>query len=93
VNHVRHIFRSENFPIEISLLRHIWKEGGRCVADIRGPISWGQINFLREFNAYFDKILYSDPRVPAALYGYLCKEVEMIHAISEFENRKLFLKN
>lgn len=87
VNHVRHIFRSENFPIEISLLRHIWKEGGRCVADIRGPLSWGQINFLREFNAYFDKILYSDPRVPATLYGYLCKEVEMIHGISELETR------
>ncbi|MNR42734.1 hypothetical protein D3C85_1612760 [compost metagenome] len=46
-------------------------QGEHCVADVSGTVNLGQINFLREYNSYFDQILWSDPKVPAALYGYL----------------------
>lgn len=81
---VCHIFHAQDFPVATTRLRTIWKQGGRCVADLRGPANLGQINFLREFNAYFDEIAWSDPQVPAALYGYLCKDVVLVSKPSEF---------
>jgi glycosyltransferase involved in cell wall biosynthesis len=81
---VCHIFLAQDFPIPTIHLRTIWKQGGRCVADLRGLANLGQINFLREFNAYFDEIAWSDPQVPAALYGYLCKDVILVRKPSKF---------
>ena len=75
---VSHVFLTQDFPLATSHLREIWKQGGRCVADLRGSANLGQINFLREFNAYFDRIAWSDPQVPSALYGYLCREVKLV---------------
>jgi glycosyltransferase involved in cell wall biosynthesis len=79
--HVCHVFRAQDFPLSTSRLREIWKQGGHCVADLRGSVNLGQINFLREFNAYFDQIAWSEPQVPSALFGYLCPEVLLVRKI------------
>lgn len=78
---VCHFFLAQDFPLATAHLREIWKQGGRCVADLRGQANLGQINFLREFNAYFDRIEWSDPQVPSALYGYLCREVLLVREV------------
>ena len=68
------VFLTRDLPVSLDVLKESWKRGEICVADLRGTVNIGQINFLREYNSYFDRILWSDPQVPAALYGYLCKE-------------------
>ena len=77
-----HVYCARDLPLPTSHLRVVWKQGGYCVADMRGLANIGQINFLREFNAYFDQIAWSDPQVPSALYGYLCPEVALVREIS-----------
>lgn len=64
-------FSKDNLPIELAALRESWRTGHRCVADATGTLHVSQINFLREFNSYFDKIEWNDPAVPASLAGYL----------------------
>lgn len=76
-----HVFCTQDFPLSTSRLRSIWKQGGRCIADLREPVSLAHINFLREFNAYFDLIVWGDPQVPSALFGYLCREVGLVREI------------
>jgi O-antigen biosynthesis protein len=63
-------------------LKNVYFDGKKCVFDFRGYFDIQCINFLREFNSYFDHILWDDPAVPAALVGYLwndallCRQVE-----------------
>lgn len=64
-------FSKSNFPVELDVLKTSWKQGYRCIADATGSLNISQINFLREFNSYFDKIDWDDPAVPASLIGYL----------------------
>lgn len=66
-----HIFGLKDLPIPLDRLKSLWKQGGRCVLDLQGEVNTQHINFVREFNAYFDRIIYSHPKVPASLYGYL----------------------
>jgi len=66
-----HVFGLQDFPISLKHLKDIWKQGGSCIADLRGNVSIEHINFMRGFNAYFDQITWSQPNVPASLYGYL----------------------
>ena len=73
-------FRGADLPVPLETLKMAWKEGRVCVADTRDSLNLGQINFLREFNSYFDHIIWRDPEVPAALCGYLCKEVSFVRA-------------
>lgn len=72
-----HTFGLSDIPVALDQLKRIWKEGGRCIADLSGDVGVGHINYLREFNAYFDQIIWSDPKVPAALFGYLCDRVQL----------------
>ncbi|VVN35094.1 glycosyltransferase [Pseudomonas fluorescens] len=65
------VFQAHDLPVSLDVLKTAWKQGEHCVADVSGTVNLGQINFLREYNSYFDQILWSDPKVPAALYGYL----------------------
>lgn len=74
-----HVFKPEDFPVALDHLKSLWKKGGRCVADLQGEVNVGHINFIREFNAYFDRIIWVDPKVPAALFGYLHNSVEMVN--------------
>jgi glycosyltransferase involved in cell wall biosynthesis len=78
-----HMFSSQEFPVPMAQLKSVWKRNGRCVADVRGPVTISHINFLREFNAYFDQIVWSEPWVPAALYGYLCPAVVLVRDLAK----------
>lgn len=64
-------FSKSTFPVELTALKESWRCGHRCVADAKGSFNISQINFLREFNSYFDRIEWDDPAVPASLAGYL----------------------
>lgn len=66
-----HLISQKDFPVDLQKLKNVWKSGGRCAVDIRGEFCLQTTSFIREFNAYFDRIIWSDPRVPAALFGYL----------------------
>lgn len=65
------IFSAAAFPAILSTLKGCWKSNIICIADTKGVLNIEQINFLREFNSYFDRIIWNDPSVPSALYGYL----------------------
>lgn len=67
----RKVFHGKDFPLDLSILKRHWLQGDVCVADTRGGMSIVQCNFLREFNSYFDQILWNTPEVPCALYSYL----------------------
>lgn len=67
----RKVFGVNDFPVALSVLKQHWQQGDICVADARGDLNIGQCNFLREFNSYFDQILWTTPAVPCALYSYL----------------------
>jgi glycosyltransferase involved in cell wall biosynthesis len=82
----RRVFSTQDMPISLVELKAAWKKGDVLVANMQGEINLGQINFLREFNSYFDQILWNDPKVPAALYGYLSSEVTLCYSESSFAN-------
>lgn len=42
-----------------------------CIFDARSIYEIKWINFMREFNSYFDMIIYDDPRIAVSLIGYL----------------------
>jgi glycosyltransferase involved in cell wall biosynthesis/SAM-dependent methyltransferase len=74
-----HVFLAKDFPVALPVLKACWQEGEACVADARGTLNIEQLNFLREFNSYFDRILWDDPSIPAALYGYLWDPVALMN--------------
>jgi glycosyltransferase involved in cell wall biosynthesis len=74
------IFTLSDIPMPLERLKIEWKQGGRCVADLRGDVNIEHINYVREFNAYFDQIIWSDPKIPASLFGYLCDAVQLVNA-------------
>lgn len=69
----KQIFSSKDLPISHDTLKSCRKHGLRCIMDTRGINSSG-INFIREFNSYFDAILWEDYCIPASLGGYLWDE-------------------
>lgn len=86
------VFPARNFPISLYELKECWVDGFYCVADASGALSIEQINFLREFNSYFDSIIWSYPETPSSLYGYLCLDNQLIaynkSDIFDFSKRK-----
>ena len=65
------IFKNSDLPVELATLKGVWQSGRSCVAEIEGELNLAQLNFLREFNSYFDRISFDDNRTPCSLYGYL----------------------
>lgn len=63
------VFDLKGGPVSTQELKACWREGVACIADARGARS--ALGFLREFNSYFEAIIWDDPCIPAALYGYL----------------------
>jgi len=59
------------FPVDLGVLKDLWGQGYRCIAKTTSMLSVSQINFLREFNSYFDRIEWNNPEIPASLFGYL----------------------
>ncbi len=56
-------------------LRAIWRSGGRCHAVLGPRCSPVALNFLREFNSYFDRIIFRDTASWVALIGYVWGDV------------------
>ncbi|WP_167361006.1 glycosyltransferase [Pseudomonas citronellolis] len=73
------IFTTQDFPLPLDSLKACWENGLFCVVDSRGA-NMQIINFLREFNSYFDGILWNDPCLPVALYGYLWDDSILVRA-------------
>jgi len=73
------IFRMKEYFPSLSALKASWERGESCVADARGGGVDG-VNFLREFNSYFDRILWDDPRLPVALFNYLWNPSILVYA-------------
>jgi len=82
-----HTFGLADFPVPLDQLKSIWKQGGRCVADLSGDVALEHINYLREFNAYFDRVVWKDPKVPASLFGYLCDAVQLMTPKQHLEHQ------
>ncbi|WP_354682055.1 glycosyltransferase [Cupriavidus necator] len=70
-NSVQRIIPINDAAISVATLKKHWVEGASCVADLRGGLRVPAVNFVREFNSYFDDIIWDDPSVAAALTGYL----------------------
>lgn len=64
------IFSACDLPLSNDVLKTCREHGSYCIMDTRGINSNG-INFIREFNSYFDVILWEDYCIPASLGGYL----------------------
>jgi len=58
--------REQNLPS----LKQVWLQGDLCVMDARGGIEAPCVYFLREFNSYFDCIIWDSPETYASLVGY-----------------------
>lgn len=65
------VFLPRELPVGLAMLKGCWQNGEYCLINAKGMLNIEQLNFLREFNSYFEGILWDDPSVPAALYGYL----------------------
>lgn len=70
-----HVFDCNAVLPSLRELKKFKSSGHCCVLDLRGPVPTSAINFAREFNSYFDLILWDRPEVSAALIGYLWGEV------------------
>lgn len=69
-----------NNKLTVDPLKQAWKAGRLCIMDMRGEYNKELINFLREFNSYFDLILYENPEVYGALVGYLWQKSILFRA-------------
>lgn len=63
-------FDSSSMP-SVDDLKECWRQGKRCCFDFMQAHDLAAVNFMREFNSYFDVIRWRDPAVPSALIGYL----------------------
>ncbi|WP_345891578.1 glycosyltransferase family 2 protein [Burkholderia sp. Ax-1735] len=63
----------------IAQLKEAWRQGRRCemfvAADAPPPV----LNFLREFNSYFDRIVWTSAETYAGLLGYVQPGVMVAH--------------
>lgn len=79
------VFTSADFPIPLDAFRRAWQQGRVCRVEMAGPLHLSNVNYLREFNSYVDQIRWEDATVPAALYGYLHDEVELLGSAGQSE--------
>ncbi|VWD46755.1 glycosyltransferase [Burkholderia lata] len=63
----------------VAQLKEAWRQGQRCemfvAADAPPPV----LNFLREFNSYFDRIVWTSAETYAGLLGYVQPGVMVAH--------------
>lgn len=64
-------FNGKNALPSLEDLKEAWARGTICGFDLRGSFDLPIVNFLREYNSYFNRIIWDDPAVPGALLGYL----------------------
>ncbi len=63
------IFNPDNFSSND--IKSEYKNGKSCVFDARYKFALSWINFLREFNSFFDLILLNDAKTVASIIGYV----------------------
>lgn len=63
-------FNSNSIPA-LDQIKECWKQGEVCCFEFVQSYDVAAVNFIREFNSYFDVIRWRDPAVPSALIGYL----------------------
>ena len=73
------VFNYNSALPSLAELKKSRSSGQGCVLDLRGPTLTSAIIFAREFNSYFDLILWDRPEVPAALMGYLWGDLLSFH--------------
>ena len=67
---------SENPAKATARLKSAWRKGLLCVAVLESDGGHKALDFLREFNSYFDLIVYDSPSICGALVGYVwCGEL------------------
>ncbi|SPU87072.1 glycosyltransferase [Burkholderia cenocepacia] len=55
----------------IDELKEAWRQGRRCEMLIAADASVPVLNFMREFNSYFDRIEWVSAEAYASLLGYV----------------------
>ncbi|MCG5260332.1 glycosyltransferase family 2 protein [Cupriavidus gilardii] len=68
------IYFDEAMPSLVQL-KSCWQQGLRCHAVLGRQTSPGVLNFLRQFNSYFDRIVYEDVSSWVALVGYVWADI------------------
>ncbi|KIG07750.1 glycosyl transferase family 2 [Burkholderia sp. MR1] len=71
---VRYSSAAENLPT-LAELKDAWMKGASIEFSIGADVPIPVLNFLREFNSYFDRITWSGPDAYAGLLGYLWSDV------------------
>ncbi|KVZ56772.1 glycosyl transferase family 2 [Burkholderia ubonensis] len=55
----------------IDELKEAWRQGRRCEMFVAADVPVPALNFLREFNSYFDRIVWASAEAYAGLVGYV----------------------
>lgn len=55
----------------VDQLKDAWRQGRRCEMFVAADVSTPTLSFLREFNSYFDRIVWSSAETYAGLLGYV----------------------
>ena len=61
-------------------LKEAWRQGRRCEMLIAADAPVPVLNFMREFNSYFDRIEWTTAEAYAGLLGYVQPGVLVAHA-------------
>lgn len=79
------LFRSNSADAlpTIAELKDAWRQGRRCEIVVKVDAPGPLISFLREFNSYFDKIVWESPETYAALLGYFPQDVLVTNEIGQ----------
>lgn len=64
----------------IDELKEAWRQGRRCEISVPADAPVPVLNFLREFNSYFDRIEWASAEAYAGLLGYVRPGVLVAHA-------------
>lgn len=67
-------------------LKSMWQQGLRCHVVLGRQTSPGVLHFLRQFNSYFDRIVYQDVSSWIALLGYVWADILQPADRDEFES-------
>lgn len=60
-----------DYDLPLEVLNHIWEKYRLICFDSRGAYDINVIDFIKEYNSYFDAIACDDPRVMASISSYL----------------------
>ncbi|GLC98057.1 hypothetical protein Tamer19_74660 [Cupriavidus sp. TA19] len=68
-------FQQDGQALHTDQLKQAWRDGCSCVFELGEDYSPAAVGFLREFNSYFDRIIWKNPNSWAALMGYTWSDI------------------